>query len=579
MDGWIVEPTRRQRNTVADTAIRTARRSSRPATGQSNRFRFRVKKHSAAAMLGGVALWMAFPPVGLAVLAWVATLPWIWLAARADRETSYATLYLAGLAHWLLMTQWVRLPHWSTAFGWLALAAYLAAYVPLFIGLTRVGVHQLRFNVVWVAPIVWTGLEVIRSFFLTGFGLALLGHSQVSWIELIQIADLGGAYLVGSVMILVSSCVVQVVSVWPQRKRNCLWPAFLAVSVLAACWTYGRLRVTSDRPHTVSAPSARIGLIQGTIDTRFGDQAASPEEMFTDYLRISRELVARDSEIDVIVWPESMFTVPLIRETPPLSAPPGSGLSDDEYTEAIANSKRGLADAAKVVSSLLQVPFLVGTEAIHLQGSEQQRFNVCLLFDKQGELRGRYDKMHPVMFGEYLPLGEWLPWLYALTPLHGGLTAGTAPQAFDVAGLRLSTCICFENTVPHLIRSGVQRLIAEGTPPDALVALTNDGWFWGSSLLDLHLTCGVFRAVENRVPMLIAANTGFSAWIDRLGRIRARAPRRQEGIVVAELSHRPPESLYLRIGDAFGFSCVAASALLAVVGTGRHGLFRSAQGR
>jgi apolipoprotein N-acyltransferase len=309
----------------------------------------------------------------------------------------------------------------------------------------------------------------------------------------------------------------------------------------------------------------RIGLIQGAIDTLFGDRRATPEKVFSDYMRISRELLARDSKIDALVWPESMFATPLVRVTAPVFAPAGAGLSDAEYANNLDVLRRNFVYATQLVSRVLHVPVIVGTEAIHARSSAQEQFNVALLLDEQGHLRGRYDKMHPVMFGEYIPLGQWFPWLYSLTPLFGGLTAGTEPQVFDVDGLRLSPCICFENTVPHLIRDNVRRLAAKGTPPDALVVLTNDGWFWGSSLLDLHLACGVFRAIENRLPLLVAANTGLSAWIDPTGLIRAQVPHRREGTVVAELRKQCPESLYKRIGDSFGFCCVAACALLAGV--------------
>ncbi|HEY6564251.1 MAG TPA: apolipoprotein N-acyltransferase, partial [Pirellulaceae bacterium] len=176
--------------------------------------------------------------------------------------------------------------------------------------------------------------------------------------------------------------------------------------------------------------------------------------------------------------------------------------------------------------------------------------------DERGERKGRYDKMHPVMFGEYVPLGEIFPWLYRLTPMGNGLTAGTEPRSFEVDGIRFAPNICFENTVPHLIRRQVRHLEAKGERPDVLVTVTNDGWFWGSSLLDHHLACGVFRAVELRRPLLIAANTGFSAWIDDRGRIRARGPRRSEGIVTAEVFPAANgSSLYLQFGDVAAILC------------------------
>ncbi len=126
------------------------------------------------------------------------------------------------------------------------------------------------------------------------------------------------------------------------------------------------------------------------------------------------------------------------------------------------------------------------------------------------------------------------PWLYQLTPLYAGSAPGPGPVAVEVGGVRYAPNICYEDTLPHLIRRQVLQLRAEGNEPDVLVNLTNDGWFWGSSELDLHLAVRVFRAVECRKPLVIAANTGFSAWIDSNGRIVAQGPRRATDVIVAE---------------------------------------------
>src|SRR5205085_810973 len=146
----------------------------------------------------------------------------------------------------------------------------------------------------------------------------------------------------------------------------------------------------------------------------------------------------------------------------------------------------------------------------------------------------RYDKVHPVMFGEYVPLAEYFPWLYQLSPLPGGLDAGSEARSMQVAGVRVSPSICFESTVPHLIAGQVRKLTAQDAQPDLLINLTNDGWFWGSSELDMHLACGVLRAIECRKPFLVAANTGFSAWIDSDGRIIEQGARRATGYIIAK---------------------------------------------
>ena len=181
--------------------------------------------------------------------------------------------------------------------------------------------------------------------------------------------------------------------------------------------------------------------------------------------------------------------------------------------------------------------------------------------------------MHPVLFGEYVPLGDWVPFLYDLTPLSVGLTPGTSAESFrigDRGQFRVTPNICFESVVPHLIRSQVADLKAQGKSPDVLIAQTNDGWFWGSSALDMHLICSVFRAVECRTPYLSAANTGLSAHVDASGRIIRRSPRREEDVIIAHVQLDARESLYVRFGDSLSGVCLILCVMLAVVGVWRR---------
>jgi apolipoprotein N-acyltransferase len=101
---------------------------------------------------------------------------------------------------------------------------------------------------------------------------------------------------------------------------------------------------------------------------------------------------------------------------------------------------------------------------------------------------------------------------------------------------------------------------------DVLVNLTNDAWYWGSSELDMHLACGVFRAVETRKPLVIAANGGISAWIDHLGRIRAQSPRQQPDVILADVEPTAMPSLYVEYGDWFAGACLACCIALAIAG-------------
>jgi apolipoprotein N-acyltransferase len=135
-----------------------------------------------------------------------------------------------------------------------------------------------------------------------------------------------------------------------------------------------------------------------------------------------------------------------------------------------------------------------------------------------------------------------------------------------IGNTRYAANICYEDTLPHLVRQQILELRGQGAEPEVLVNLTNDGWFWGSSELDMHLASAMFRTIECRKPLLIAANTGFSASIDSCGRIVAKGPRRDSDVIIAEPPLDDRRSLYLEYGDLSSGACLVAVIGLAVVG-------------
>lgn len=583
------------------------RRSVHPGRGRSltERLSDWARIPFVGGCLGGFVLWLAFPPVGIPILAWLGAWPWLWLirnpramtldrsgeAARVSTSSKldsgwrvrwfrrcrgpWGQLYFAGVAQWLLWTHWVRLPHWSANFGWLALAGYLAVYLPLFVGCGRLLVQRRGWPAPLAAAVVWTALEYMRGHLFTGFSLMLLGHTQVTHPWMIQTADWGGAYAVGFVVMCVSGATLEVM-VGPGGKRRFVW-GVVAAGLLAANLGYGawRTHVLDQASAAASADSARIGLIQGSFDTTF-DDTRDPRETRLRYAELSRKLIRDAGPLDGIVWPESMFTQPWTEYSEGFAIPPEVEESPERFRRYVV-ALRGVArEETRRLAKELGCVLLLGVPTFDFQADGVRRFNSVLAVDQEGIPTGRYDKMHPVMFGEYVPLGEIFPVLYRLTPMGDGLTAGTAPLAVKVKGLRLSPCICFENTIPHLVRGHVRTLAARGEMPDALVTATNDGWFWGSSLLDTHLACGVYRAVESRLPMLIAANTGISSWIDAAGRIRDREGRRVEGAIVATITTRTNVARpYLWYGDVWAQGCLAA--LTIGVGWRMRDSFRSPQ--
>ncbi|HUT90588.1 MAG TPA: apolipoprotein N-acyltransferase [Thermoguttaceae bacterium] len=519
------------------------------------------------ALVSAVLLWAAFPPADLWPLAWVAPAWWVLLVRRGELSgrRPYLKIWVAGFLFWLGALHWMRLPHWMTGFGWVALSFYLAFYVLVFVGLSRVAVHRLRVPVILAAPVVWTGLELVRAHLLTGFTMASLGHTQYRWIELIQLSDLAGAYGVGFLVMLVAACLARMVP--SDGKPWTWWPLLPAAGVLCAALVYGHLRVSREP----GEPQARIALIQGSIDVVLNPAPGTHDRMHNQYRELSEKAVAQYGDLDLIIWPETVFGRSLRDYAPGLPVPDDWERSDAEFRLAV---RRDTAESRKPMRDLaneLGTPLLVGVTTQYFDLDQQwKRFNSAAFVPLgEGPIRP-YHKMHLVVFGEYVPFADRLAWLVRLTPLSSlgsGASAGTQPAAFQLDGLRLSPNICYESVIPHLIRHQVNALARRGQEPDVLVNLTNDGWFWGSSELDLHLVCGVFRAVECRKPLLIAANTGFSAWIDADGRILARGPRRATGVVLAEVAPDPRGSWYLEHGDWPAGVCLLACLVFAAVGT------------
>jgi apolipoprotein N-acyltransferase len=301
-------------------------------------------------------------------------------------------------------------------------------------------------------------------------------------------------------------------------------------------------------------------LIQGSIDTTFSE-ADESQLIFEQYASLTREAldqaaVPHQRRLAMIVWPESMFPFPWIDVTQPVQVPTDAVQDGATYRANVDQWRTGTIDQAAGYFGKLAVPAVVGAARLQFGPHPLQRYNSALYFNAQGKLVQSYDKMRPILFGEYLPFGKIFPWLYRLTPMAVGLDRGDTPVVFECEGVRFSPSICFENTIPHLLLTQFRALRARGQSPDVLLTLTNDGWFWGSSLLDTHLACGIFRAVELRRPVLIAANTGFSAWIDATGHVVRRGPRRDRGIVVADVQpHGGGESVYLLVGDFPAAAC------------------------
>ena len=572
----------------ADVATLNTKRQevARAATAQQLPWH---KRTFCYALASAALLYLSSPPADLWPLAWFAPIGWLLLIRKDELpgRRPYLAIWAAGFLFWFGVYWWLCLPHWATSIGWVAVAFYHAFYIPAFVGLSRTAVHGLRLPLILAAPVVWTGLELVRGYLLTGITMGALGHTQYRWLEVIQISDLVGAYGVGFVVMFVAASLARMVPC--DGSRWSTKPLVPLVIVFGAVLAYGFVRIgapgrpaveipAGSKTHAEREPAIHVGLIQGSMDTQFNSPEDTPKRVWEHYMRLTKTAMQEHPEIDLLVWPETTLRYPLIIVDDDAAVP-------DDYPEPAETFRReARAKAAESLQGVCEIAkyfktsMILGIDIFHFRADGFRSYNAALHVDSSGRLLGRYDKLHRVLFGEYVPFTDWFPWLQRLTPLPFSINAGEQPTVFEHRGVRISPSICYENVLPQVIRRQLTDP-AVGATPDMLVNLTNDGWFWGSSELKLHLACGVFRAVEFRKPSLIAANTGISAFIDGDGRILKQGPRRDTDIIMAEVQPDGRGSLYLRYGDWLAGLCLLATGLFAAVGGWSWLRFRLARPR
>lgn len=512
-----------------------------------------------AAASGGM-LTAAFPSSNLWVVAWVALVPLLW-ALRRTRPTEALKLgALAGFIHystvlfWVMntMTRYGKLS-WPASLGVLVLlAGYLACYVALFAWAVVVlagGQRALR----WLlAPLAWVVAELARAHILSGFPWANLGYSQFSVLPVIQIADITGVYGVAFLIVLVNATIVELFenlagsgTFGLVRRRpapsnvRLILSASLAVGLaLGYGWS---VLARPERTVPPGTPKLRFALLQGNIPQDLKWDAASQQETVNLYSILVSEVSRGPAAPQLIVWPET--AAPFYFEQ--------DGTLQEKVRSVVRRTK---------------VYHLMGAPGYEKIDGREAYYNRAYLLGPEGGTLEHYDKIHLVPFGEYVPLSSVLFFVRRLAEGIGTFYAGERHTVFEIPQGRFGTLICFEVIFPNLVR----RFVKGGA--QFLVNITNDAWFGRSAASAQHLSMAVFRAVENRVPLIRAANTGITAVVDPFGRVVqatdlfVRTHVTETIPVVAE-----PGALYTRIGDLFAYACLIGLILVAVVGRLRSG--------
>ncbi|MBI3025102.1 MAG: apolipoprotein N-acyltransferase, partial [Candidatus Tectomicrobia bacterium] len=447
------------------------------------------------AVLSGLMLASLFPPFRFDALAWAALVPLLWSLHGKRPHEGFALGLLTGLVAYGIIVWWVKLTMVKygglhPALAWLItllLVAYLGLYTAVFaFGLLRMCPGGELSMFLLAAPL-WVALELLRAHLLSGFPWALLGYSQYEALPVIQIADLTGVYGVSFLIVLVNA------AVWhffrnPHRAPFAVVGGTILALVLALGYGYLRLH---EVPRDAGAPSWPVGIVQGNTEQAVKWSPAWQEAIMAELGQltgaVARELREKPRPVPpLIVWPEA--AAPFIYAEQP------------RWRQRMRETARGTGAYV-----------LFGSLGVDRNGERPRLLNSAYLIGPEGRELGRYDKMHLVPFGEYVPFARFLFFVKKLVPVIGAFAEGEQAVVFDAPGGRFGVLICFEVIFPHVAR----RL----RDAQFLVNITNDAWFGRSAASEQHLSMVALRAVELRVPVVRAANTGISALIDARGRI------------------------------------------------------------
>jgi len=543
--------------------------------------RGRITRHPVlAGLAAGILLWTSFPPVEWSWLAWIALAPLFWLVTlREVRSRAYLAAWAGGFAFWLLALDWLRMLDANAWLAWFVMALVFSLWWPAFLALARWAVLRLQIPLMLAAPIIWVALEYARAYFLTGFPWYYLAHSQFRRLYVIQIADFASSLGVSLLIAIVNAWLVDLLTL-PlfrsskpgKRLSRRQYVRLCAVTILVGTTLcYGAIRVSTAQFHD----GPKLALLQSNIEQRRKEKKDKGEgdRIIAEFAGLIELALARAELPDLIVWPETSYPYGFIAVDPAVEA---SVLESQVRSVAPKisagdwlNRRQVIADSLHSRTDTARVPMLVGTIYYDHRPGAVEKYNSAILFKPDSRTIHFYHKMHLVPFGEYFPLVETLPWLVALTPYHGqnvqSLSFGREPLTLPLGPYRLAVSICFEDTIPQVIGRFFGSA-ADGHQPDILINLSNDGWYHGSAELDILLAIGVFRAVEHRVPLARAVNTGLTALVDGNGEIREALPKETQGVLSVTVPLDDRTSCYSRWGDWLGLSCLAVTVGLIPIG-------------
>ena len=484
-----------------------------------------VTLHGVILLAAAFVMASAFPRTDWSFTPWLALVPLLAIATIRTPRTAFLWGWASGTVFFLVLLRWLQYTFqvysaipWPLVYGPVFL---LAAYCGFWTGAVAWAVSWLTARrsaamALALAPFLWVAAEWLRGHLFGGFPWGTLGYSQYLHLRVIQIAELAGVHAVSFVLLAVNAALAGCVVL---RRRHALVGAGAAAALLTATLVFGTVRVAEPLP----GETVRVAIIQPSIEQPLKWEPRHTRETLGVYFALLRRVA--EQQPDMVVWPETAAPT-ILRHDPPL------------------------IERFRAASAELGVPMLVGS--IDAVGEPPRFRNTAFLITDQG-IVGRYDKIQLVPFGEFVPLSRVLGFVRRWAEFISQLEAGSHAVVFNAPPAPFGIVICYEGIFPDLFR----QFVRDGAR--LMVNMTNDAWFGRTSGPEQHLTMYPFRAVEHRVSIVRAANTGISAFIAPNGIIVRRLNLFERGVMTEKIPLRARRTLFTRLGDWLGLLSLAVT--------------------
>jgi apolipoprotein N-acyltransferase len=484
---------------------------------------------------GGAGVFLAFPTFDLAPLAWVTLVPTLWAVRGLSGRRHFLIGLWAGTVtnlggfYWIggMLMDFGHMGWIPAGFLTLLLAVYQGLVFACWLWLYRWLQRRSQLPGWLLVPVAYVAAEILIPFIFPWF----YANSQYWAIPFIQVCELGGVTLLSFLLVMTNGFLFEALVRFCDREPRAWRPLIGAAAVPLLVFLYGLIRVAMVDAQAEAAPKLKIGLVEADVGIWEKEDPRKTKDNLVRHQRMSVGLERQGAEL--IVWPETSYHAPfthvrrkgqdrILRERPiprdaaflpPSDVPAPLHAEEDEragveYQDRFA-PQRGF-----------RTPLLFGALTYRENPDNKSPrhggrdyLNTAILLDANGKVLGAYDKVYLLLFGEYIPLGHTFPVLYKWLPEAGDLVAGESVEVIELGDFRIGVMICYEDII-----SAFTRDIADQRP-NILINVTNDAWFGKTSEPYLHLALAVFRAVENRVPLVRSTNTGVSCFVDPAGRI------------------------------------------------------------